>query len=489
MKNRVLYLFAALLCGLTAVAQKTVPAATTGSAGYRLTVGINAWNGQYLYLGYHYGKIKALADSALVKGNSAIFSGAKPLPGGIYFLVSPKKEIMYELLLDKQQQFSMHVDTAHPEAPVFKDSKDNADFQAYTQFIQSKGTTLNQAQEALKNAPPADTARLHRQIREGNAAILDYRKKYIQGSPNSFLTVLFNALSEPVIPPAAEHPGGVYDSSYAYKYFKQHYWDGIRLTDERLLRTPFFESRLDRYFKDLVSQEPDSIKKEVDWFLTRSKPNNEMYKYLLTHFVQAYINPQYMGQDAVYVHLFEKYINQHPEVDWFTEKYRKYMNDRAYSLMANLIGNPAWDLNMTDTTGKAITLYEIAAPYTVVCFWDATCSHCKEMVPRLDSMFQHKWKQQGIKLLGIMTDGGKENWLNYIRQNNLKDWIHVYQTDEQRETERNSGKPGYRQLYDVYQTPVLYLLDKEKRIIAKKLSYQQMDDLIMLKQKNANSRK
>jgi hypothetical protein len=44
-----------------------------------------------------------------------------------------------------------------------------------------------------------------------------------------------------------------------------------------------------------------------------------------------------------------------------------------------------------------------------------------------------------------------------------------------------AGKPGFRQLYDVYQTPMLYLLDKDKRIIAKKLSYQQMDDLLKVK--------
>jgi hypothetical protein len=33
-------------------------------------------------------------------------------------------------------------------------------------------------------------------------------------------------------------------------------------------------------------------------------------------------------------------------------------------------------------------------------------------------------------------------------------------------------------MYDVYQTPMLYLLDREKRIVAKKLTYQQMDELI-----------
>lgn len=477
MKNRFLWLLPILLAGTLTMAQ--------APPGYQLSVGVNAYEKQWLYLGYHYGKIKALADSAMVKQGKALFSGPKALPGGIYFLVSPKKEILCELLLDKGQQLSIDIDTVHPENAVFKGSPDNIAFQHYTRFVQEKGMAISAAQKALASASKADSVKLQQTIRENNTAIQAYRSNTIKSSPGSMLAALFAALAEPVVPVASAHPKGVYDTAFAFRYFKGHYWDGIQLTDERLLRTPFFENRLNRYFKDLVSPDPDSIKKEVDVFLMRSKPNKEMYKFLLTHFVQAYINPTYMGQDAVFVHLFEKYINEKPEVDWFTEKYKKYMTDRAYSLMANLIGSPAWDLNMTDTIGKAASLYEVAAPFTVICFWDPTCSHCKEMVPHLDSMFQQKWKKQGIKLLGVMTEGGYENWLSYIRQNNLNGWIHVYQTEKQREAEGNSGKPGYRQLYDVYQTPVLYLLDDQKRIIAKKLTYLQMDDLITLKQQKA----
>ncbi|ULQ51431.1 DUF5106 domain-containing protein [Flavihumibacter fluvii] len=466
-------------------------AQSASAKGYQLSITINAYKGQFLYLGYHYGKIKALADSAMVKPNgTAVFTGANSLPGGIYFVVSPKKEILYELLIDKEQRFSMAVDSAQIAQVKFIGSKDNIDFQSYTRFVHAKGTAINEQQALLAKAQNKnDSALITGKSRSLNTEILNYRSDFMGKNPNSFLATLFSALQEPQIPPAANHPKGVYDSTFAYNFFKSHYWDGISFSDARLLRTPFFEARLERYYRDLVSPEPDSIKKEIDFMLARAMPEKEMYKYLLTHFVQQYINPQYMGQDAVFVHIFEKYINGKNGVDWFTEKYKKYMTDRAYSLMANLIGNPAWDMTMTDTSGKIAPLYEVGAPFTVICFWDPTCSHCKEMVPHLDSMFQHKWKAQGIKIYGVMTEGGKENWLKYIRENNLTGWIHVYQTEEQRETERNSGKPGYRQLYDVYQTPVLYLLDEQKRIIAKKLTYQQMDDLITIKkQKTAANR-
>jgi hypothetical protein len=202
----------------------------------------------------------------------------------------------------------------------------------------------------------------------------------------------------------------------------------------------------------------------------------------MVYFVQKYINPEYMGQDAVFVHLFEKYINT-GEAEFFTEKYRQFLNNRAYSLMANLIGQPAANLQMVDTTGKPRPLYGEQAPFVVICFWDATCGHCKETVPKVDSIFQAKWKQEGVKLYGVMVDGGQEAWLQFIKDHNLKDWIHVYEPKAQQDADEAAGRPGYKQLYDVYQTPILYLLDKDKRIIAKKLSYQQLDEVINLKLK------
>jgi thiol-disulfide isomerase/thioredoxin len=296
------------------------------------------------------------------------------------------------------------------------------------------------------------------------------------------LGTLFTVMQEPEVPSAAQHPGGKYDSLYAYQYYKQHYWDGVQFSDARLVRTPVFEQKLDKYYKELVVPVPDSIIKEVDKMMSQAVREPEMYKYLLNYFVQQYINPQYMGLDAVFVHLFEKYINNNPAVDWYDEKQQKYIQDRAYSLMANLVGLPAQNLVMVDTAGKKTELYSINAPFTVLCFWDPTCGHCKEMVPKLDSIYQKKWKAKGIKIVGVMVDGGKENWTKYIREQKL-DWIHIYQTQADRDAEYAASKPNYRQLYDVYQTPVLYLLDKEKRIIAKKLDQNQIDDLITLKTK------
>ena len=477
--SKILLSLTTCLCLLHAQAQN----------GYQIRLTVKPYKDSKVYLGYYYGKIRALADSATLDADgTGAFTGKEKLPGGVYFIVSPSKTVLFELLIDSQQHFSLVADTTGlPASVTFSGSPDNTVFQDYTVFTNARGKEIQANQQLLAKARnKADSARIRETMKKLNADIQQYRENILKKYPNSLLATLFHTLKEPVVPPAAQQPGGKYDSLFAYHYFKSHYWDGISFTDERLTRTPVFEPRLDKYFRDLVPPAADSIEREADMMLIQARVSKPLFQFLMVYFVQKYVNPEYMGQDAVFVHLFEKYINT-GQTDFFTEKYRTFLNNRAYSLMANLIGQPAANLTMVDTAGRPRPLYDIEAPFIVLCFWDATCGHCKEIVPKVDSIFQAKWKQQGVKLYGVMVDGGQEAWLQFIKDHNLKDWIHVYETKAHQDSTEAAGQAGYRQLYDVYQTPILYLLDKDKRIIAKKLSYQQLDEVLNLKLQHEKS--
>ena len=459
-------------------------APSSAATGYAIQLTLKPLKNAYVYLGYHYGpQKKALADSVLLDENSqGTFKGKEPLPGGIYFIVSPRKEILFECLIDKQRKFSISADTLDLSNSVkFNGSSDNTMFQRYTLFASRTGAEGAQTRASLSGARnAADTAIVNAKLQHIGQQIQEYRDSIIRKSPDCILSAFFKVMKDPSIPPASAQPGGKYDTAFVFNYYKSHYWDGIRFDDERLVRTPFFETKLIRYFRDLVAPIPDSIFKEVDHILLYSRANKECFKYFMVHFVQKYINPEFMGQDAVFVSIWEKYINT-GQTDFFTEQYKEFMTKRAYSLMANLIGQPAAALDMIDTADKPTRLYDLKADLTIVCFWDPTCGHCKETVPKVDSMYQSKWKKMGVKIFGVMTDGGKDNWTQFIREHHLTDWVHAYQSEVAAKEIEKAGKPGYKQLYDVYQTPILYLLDKEKRIVAKKLGFEQLDEIITLK--------
>ncbi len=451
--------------------------------GYSISVKLTPVKNEILYLGYYYGNKKALADSALVNEQSvATFKGDTALPGGIYFVVSAQKEILFELLIDDDQDFSIEANRASIQQSVrFSGSKINEQFQQYAAFSATTGREINNLKETAEKAQdPQEAETMNAIARSLTQKLQAYRDSIIDADPEGFLSLLFKAMKEPQVPPASMHPGGKYDSAFAFNVYKQAYWNGISFDDARLLRTPFFEAKLEKYYRDLVNPDPDSVIAEIDYMLLYARSAPEMFQFLIVHFVQKYVNPQYMGQDAVFVHLFEKYINT-GMTPFFTSNYRDYLDKRAYSLMANLIGQPAANLDMVTLAGTSTPLYNVKADYTVVVFWDPTCGHCKEVLPKVDSIYNAKWKNEGVKIYAVKVDGPNTEWTKFINDNKLQHWTHVYQTPEQASLEEKAGRPNFRQLYDVYMTPALYLLDKDKRIIAKKLSYLQLDDVINLK--------
>ena len=201
---------------------------------------------------------------------------------------------------------------------------------------------------------------------------------------------------------------------------------------------------------------------------------------LLNWFTDEYINPKYMGQDAVFVHLFEKYHSK-GLTPWLNEKQNETITRRAYMLMANLVGEKGANLEFLDTANNVSALYDVKADYTVVIFWDPNCGHCKEELPVIDSFYRQNWQAKNLKLYAVMTEYDTTAWKTFINNNQLTDWTHVHHTLEMDKMETAAQKPSFKQLYDITQTPTLYLLDKEKRIVAKKLTPKQLNDLLEVK--------
>jgi len=476
--------FTSLLIPFFSFAQS---AASTGKPGYEIRVTFKPFQNQYIFLGHYSGKQLPIIDSVRVNDKSeGVFKGTKKLGAGVYLVGYPNKMGFFEFLIGNNQHFSIKVDSSNLQNVVFTNSPDNDLFLSYQRSMSANGRRIDSAQRLLPLAKNArDSAVLNDVMIKTNKAIRDYRFDIIKKYPDGMLSFLLKLLQEPEVPPTSKQPGGKYDSAFAYHYYKNHFWDGINFYDDRLVRTPIFENKLDKYFEQLVYPHPDSVNKEIDWMLGYASVNEEMQKFLLTKFVNRYLNQKYMWEDAVFVHLFEKYFSQ-KTYPWLTEKGVKTIQDRAYSLMANLVGSPAADIDLPDTSGKNITLYSLTSPYTVVVIWDPTCSHCKEIVPKVDSLYRNKWKAEGVKVFAMAkeTDGQKNDWINFIGQNHLQEWFNVYYSKSDDKARVDAGIPGYSQLYDIQTFPTLYLLDKDKRIIAKKLTFEQIDQVLQEKIKH-----
>lgn len=463
-----------------------LPLAGLAQEGYEIKIRFKPFANQYVYLGHYSGKQFPIVDSVKLNAESeAVFKGNKALGGGIYVIAYPTRDRFFELLIDKDQHFSISADTANLNARTFQGSTDNEDFLNYQAKMDSIGKAIQQLNQQLASANAvADSNRIRAQIKELRDATTQHRRAIVRQQPNSLMAALMRLMDEPVVPPAAEHPGGKYDSSYAYQYFKSHYWDGLYFFDDRLTRTPasLFDERVDKYINSVVYPDPDSLIRELDYMLGFASVSKEMSKFLLVKFITRYMNQKYMWEDKVFVHLYQKYF-ANKEHDWLTAEGKKMITERAYNLMSNILGNPAENIVLPDSLGTVRMLYGDTARFTLVTFWDPTCGHCKETLPLIDSMYRNKWKDYGLRIFAVAkeTEGKREDWLKFIRQYDLKDWTHVYYSREEDRKRIANNIPGYSQLYDAQTVPTLFLLDREKRIIAKKLTWEQADEILGLR--------
>lgn len=446
--------------------------------GHEIQVTVKPFKNQYVYLGHYLGKQLPIIDSVMLNNESTgIFKGNARLGGGVYFIGFPDRASKFDILIDDQQQFSVIADTANLSNIQFVNSPENEAFKAYQLFMNRNGQAMENLAQQKEGKKGKDSVLLVQQIDSISNLVADYRMNIIQQDPGALLALLLTAMKEPQVPSPSEAAKA--DSLYAYKYFKNHFWDGVNFWDARVSRTPFFESRLDKYFEQLVYPKADSVIKEIDWMLGYASANADMQKFLLLKFVNRYLNQKYMWEDAVFVHLFEKYFSQ-KNYPWLTDQGRKIITDRAYSLMANITGTPAADINLPDSSGNFKNLFSVVAPHTVLVYYDPTCGHCKETLPKLDSMYRNKWKANGVKVYAVAkeTSGNRTDWLNFVNQFQLKDWQHVYYSREAELARINANTPSYSQLYDVHTFPTLYLLDNEKRIVAKKVTAKQLDEIL-----------
>ena len=450
-----------------------------GAQSYKVSLQSNYKSG-IAYLTHYAGKNLNVDDSAAVSSNGlAIFQGKRTLPAGIYAVVLPGKKYTADFLIGKEQQLSIKADTNDLLHMDVKGSSEHILFNQYQQYVAGQGQLLNNERQAYNKSIAAADSLLHENnYKKLNAGLNEYRNSIIRNHPGSMMAIILNAMKEspyPVMVPVTRQ-----DSINNYQYYKSHYWDGTTFMDDCVVRTPFFPAKLERYYREIVPQEADSIIKDADYKLLLARSSPEMYKYLLNWLTDEYISPKYMGQDAVFVHLFEKYHSKGLSA-WLNEKQMESITRRAYMLMSNLIGEKAANLQMIDTANKISTLYSIEADYTVVVFWDPNCGHCKDEVPRIDSFYRANWKAKNVKIYAVMTEYDKDGWIKFIGKHDLGEWTHVHHTLQMVKEDTEAQKPSYKQLYDITQTPTLYLLDKEKRIIGKKLTVQQLNDLLQVK--------
>lgn len=425
------------------------------------------------YFGYNQQVIK---DTAKVDANgNFIFEGKKSLPEGLYLVSLPKGK--YLDIVIGNQRFSFETDTINLITKMkVSGSKDNESFFKFQQDMAAKFDEMKALDMERKIQGGMGMASA--KMKKVQADMTKIQQDWLKQNEGLLAAKLIKASQEPEIPTYTQPLKNKADSTamyqFQYNYYKSHFWDNIDLSDERMIRTPFLQKKLERYFEDLTIQQPDSIIKEADLVLSKTK-NRETRRYTVYKIASSYENPKILGTDGAFVHMAEKYYIGEPD-NWDTSTVRK-MKERVAILKPLLIGKRFPEMYLTDTLGREISVNTVPAEYTVVFIYDPECGHCRESAPKLAKQTE-TLKAKNVQVVAVSVDRTTERWKKFIKEFKFGSILNGIDIHKNPATGKEEYYTDFKGTFDVYATPVVYILDKDKKIIAKRLPVEQIEDFL-----------
>lgn len=442
-----------------------------GQQEYRVNFKIQGLKDTTCLIAYYYGKSTYVEDTLNIDGSGQCRFHSRPdLPKGMYILILPGKA-HFDFILNNDYKISMETDLSDPVKHMkIKHSKENSLYYQYLWFTREQHEQtlmLTSLQKQVQGQ--TDSVRvLQQRVDRISRAVAAYKTDLTINNPDAFISFLINILNEPDIQLDKDTNKGNNDSVFQYFFFAAHYWDAIDLTDSRLLRTPVFEIKLEHYLSKVVFPVPDSILVSCAILLEKARPNQEVYRYVLWYLTRYYENSEIMGFDKVFVSLVDNYyMNGHSP--WVDTNLNKALIEKANRLRPLLIGTKAPNLIMQDTSLTLISMYEVASNYLLLLFWDPDCGHCKVETEKVRYFYKSEGGSYGLKVFAVCTDTNFVKMKKAIKDRQLN-WINV--------NGPRTLTGNFHDRYDIIQTPVLYLLNDKKEIVAKRFPADQLGTIL-----------
>jgi len=437
--------------------------------GYSIDIEIPELSDTTVLLGYYYGESTYVKDTSQSDDKGRFtFSGDKSLNEGVYFLVLGQSRL-FDFPIGSNQEFTLK--TKNPDLIKNMKVKGDLENEIYFDDLKFNAERNEKAKpyvETMRDSSASETEKnkAREKLQSMNDEVMAHQNEIIEKYPKAILSKIHKANKRIKVPDA---PEGADEQEFKYSYYKNHYWDYFDLSDPVLLKLPsaVYKEKLNNYLDKLVYQHPDSIIAELDMIIAAAKPNEETYKYAVWSGVLKYQYPDIMGLDEVYVHLYDKYFATNEMDFWANDQLKENLKGRADQLRSSLIGKKAPNLIMQDASFNRTELYGIDKKYTVIYFFDPDCGHCKKETPKLVDFYNTT--NFDVEVFAVSADTSMHKMKKYIKDMGMN-WITV-------NGPRTFTKP-YHQLYDAATTPTIYVLDRKKEIIAKKLPAERLDEFL-----------
>lgn len=263
-------------------------------------------------------------------------------------------------------------------------------------------------------------------------------------------------------------PAMITEPAERAEYLAKHYWDKFDFKDTTYLHEPeVTEQAFSNFIGIMGYASPEVIASSVKSLMRKAETDSTMFRYFSDQLEKYLYDPNSPSRnEEMYISVLEYLTESSALTD--VEKIRPaHLLELA---LKNRIGTPAADFTYTLANGQTGKLYGIKADYLLLFFYNPDCHACKEIAqqltasPVISTLDQHK----RLKILAIYTDEDSQAWKDHLSAL-PSDWINAY---DKNLTLKND------EIYDLKAIPTLYLLNKEKKVILKDVTFRNLEDYL-----------
>lgn len=400
-----------------------------------------------------------------------LWQPSEVMPPGIYFAWLKSDNTFIQILINGEEtRMSFEVDLHKPKEIIVNKSSENELFHKYLRFLgeqqQMKDSVIQQINILSENGEKHDHLDIELENIRRNVA--EYQKNVAEANPGTLTAFLLKGNLEPEVP-EFDLEDDTERQAAGYYYYRDHYFDNIDMSHPALMRSSFIHTKVNDYIHNVSYLHPDSMKVAIDTVMKKLEVNPEAYRYFLADLLNNYSRLSIAGQDALYVHLVDRYFNT-GKAPWTDQTSLIKINRLADSLRPSLLGNIMADFTTYRPDGSPVRLHDIEAEYTVLFFWDPTCAHCKKVFPVVRE-FNDKYREEGkVEVITICSKGGERYprcW-EYINDNGFG---HMLNTGD--EFQR------YNEIHRFTKFPKAVILDKNKKVISKDFNPDRLESIFL----------
>lgn len=432
-----------------------------GAQDFKLTMKFSHYKPQKVRLTHFFEDKQYLdIDSAQQDGNTVWFEGEGELYPGIYSIILNDSGTSFEILVDHDNQFMTFKADVNDIQKTMKvtGSEINARFFDYQRAM----TDLNRKRIDL------DTLRRRALDTTGGRKPDSAKAENYKGQMERIDDYVKDLLQKTVAANKGNMLADVLDCMDAYELDLREMYNHVNFAQKGLIRSPFLVKVLFKHIARTIEDNPYEIMRQNDLLIEKTKADEDMFHYVSGYLLNFYRTFFKGGINEVFVHLADKYFLDDPENGLAPEN-RRIIQEQRDIFASSMVGSMAHPIRMRRTIeGDSIDVLDSHDGTIFLLFWSNGCGHCDSAEKSLMEVYDGLIKNN-IRVISVNND---KHSFETLRANAVKKafpWTDVCDTDD------NNSR--YREYYYVVSTPIMYIIDTNKRIVQKCVGEDQIDEL------------